>query len=226
MFCLSGRFLVSACSSDVLTILQALRHDGPKRYGLTMGNDGSVPIASILELANCSEHELRTIVQDDEKTRFIMHDGVIRCSQGHSIKSITDDHLIPVPLWFAERLPCIHGTYIRHLASISRVGLLPGGYKKGKPRLHVHCTPFGPHDKPRGASWIRDDTEVLVQVRMADAIRAGVQFFKSENNALLCRGVPPEFVDDVYWDCAENCYKQLPGRPWSRPMLRLDGGGS
>ena len=81
-------------------------------------------------------------------------------------------------------------------------------------RNHVHCTPFSPTQRRKGDSWIREGTEVLVQVHMEKAFKAGIEFFKSENNALLCHSVPPEFIGDFYWDFADGKEKLLPGRGW------------
>ena len=195
-----------------LSILQVLRHGAKDKYGLEIRSDGACRIEDITWLTKCSAQDLQTIVHNDEKTRFIVdqREEVIRCAQGHAINSVSDEHLIPIPLWAAERLACIHGTYTRHLRSISQHGLLGGGLRQS--RQHVHFTPFLRDQVQRGDSWIRDDNEVLVQVHMAEAVRAGVKFFKSENNAILCRFVPPEFVDDVYWDFAGRCERRLPGR--------------
>ena len=65
--------------------------------------------------------------------------------------------------------------------SISKWGLVAGGLALD--RDHVHCTPFSPDQRRKGDSWIREDSEVLVQVHMEKAFKAGIKFFKSENNA-------------------------------------------
>ena len=198
--------------------LQVLRHGG-ETCGLSVRSDGGVDLIEMLQYLEkrgftTNVEELLTIEHNDEKGRFIidLSEQVIRCSQGHSMKIVTDDHLVPVPLWAAQKLPCIHGTFYIHLESISKWGLVAGGLALD--RNHVHFTPFSPDQRRKGDSWIREDSEVLVQVHMEKAFKAGIKFFKSENNALLCHSVPPEFIGDFYWDFADGKEKLLPGRGW------------
>ena len=101
--------------------LQVLRHEG-EACGLSVRSDGGVDVIETLQYLDkkgftTNVKELLTIERNDEKGRFIidLSEQVIRCSQGHSMKIVTDGHLVPVPLWAAQKLPCIHGTFCRHL---------------------------------------------------------------------------------------------------------------
>ena len=158
-------------------------------------------------------------MDNDQKGRFRVDvdAGTLCATQGWSEKmGVTDKHLKPIPLDIAEKLCCMQGTFRRNLESISKWGLLAGGFDTDNPRVHVHCTPHLPWNQRFHGSGIRDGTQVLLQVHMAPAIRAGLSFFASESDVILCRGddkgaIPPEFID-VYWDFRDRCNKHLPGR--------------
>ena len=230
-----SKFLSQAEGGECVGLLlvplhQVLRH-AAKDFNLEVRSDGACRVRDIVKLlwyerwVYCTVADLRTIVDKDQKGRFVLDvdDGTIRATQGWSEKmGVTDEHLRPIPLDIAEELCCMHGTFRCHLESISRWGLLAGGFATDNPRIHVHCTPHYPWKQRFQGSGIRDGTQVPLQVNMAPAIRAGLSFFLSENEVILCRGdsdggIPPEFIDDVYWDFRDRCNKYLPGRSWRHP---------
>lgn len=203
-----------------------LRH-AAKDFNIEVRSDGACRTEDIIRLlwyerwVECSVVDLKTIVDNDAKGRFILDvdSHTIRATQGWSVKmDVTDEHLWPIPVDLAEKLCCMHGTFRHHLQSISRWGLLAGGFDTDNPRAHVHCTPFIPWKQRFQGSGIREGSQVLVQVNMAPAIRAGLPFFLSENDVIMCRGtdnyggIPPEFIDDVFWDFRDRRNKYLPGR--------------
>jgi len=170
----------------VVPIDQVLRHSA-KDFNLEVRSDGACRVQDIVKLlwyerwVYCTVADLRTIVDNDQKGRFALDvgAGTIRATQGWSEKmAVTDDHLRPIPLDIAEQLCCMHGTFRRNLESISKWGLLAGGFDTDNPRVHVHCTPHLPWNQRFHGSGIRDGTQVLLQVHMAPAIRAGLSFFR------------------------------------------------
>ena len=141
-FVLDAICMVSPC--------QVLRHAADYKFQLAVRSDGACRIVDIIKLIwwerwiDCNVEDLKTIEQNDDKGRFVvdLNDGTVRCTQGHSIKTVTDDHLRPIPVHLAEDFRCWHGTFRHHLESISEKGLLAGGLVGT--RNHVHCTPFYP----------------------------------------------------------------------------------
>ena len=203
---------VGACVGLLFVpIRQVLRH-AAKDFNLQVRSDGACRTQDIIKLlwyerwVYCTVADLRTIVDNDQKGRCILdvNIGTIRATQGWSEKmGVTDEHLQLIPVDIAAGLCCMHGTFRCNLESISKWGLLAGGLDNDNPRAHVHCTPYLPWNRSFHGSGIRDGTQVLLQVRMAPAIRAGLSFFASENDVILRRGddkgaIPPEFIDDVY----------------------------
>ena len=97
---------------------QVLRHKAVEKFQIDMRSDGACRIDDLIRLIwwerwiHCSVEDLKTIENNDEKGRFVVdvNDGTIRCTQGHSIKTITDHHLRQIPLHLAEGFACWHGS--------------------------------------------------------------------------------------------------------------------
>lgn len=68
------------------TISYPLRHD-PASFGLSLSDDGSVPVDDLLEGISKAKH--RTFTENDldmpGKKRFIIEDGIIRTYYGHAV---------------------------------------------------------------------------------------------------------------------------------------------
>ena len=93
-----------------------LRHE-PEAIGITLDHGGWVAIDTLLKACADAGHEispsmLETVVRENDKTRFVVRDGLIRANQGHSIE--IDLGLEPaVP---PEHL--FHGTATRFVGAI------------------------------------------------------------------------------------------------------------
>ncbi|MEU4512949.1 RNA 2'-phosphotransferase [Nonomuraea wenchangensis] len=160
-----------------------LRHD-PGRIGLTLDPAGWVPVEELLSAAAAhgfpiTPAELARVVATNDKRRYVIEDGRIRASQGHSV---------PVDLGLPPAEPpgvLYHGTVGRFLSAIRREGLRPMG------RHHVHLSSDRDTAIRVGA---RRGAPVVLVVR-ADAMHAdGHVFHLSANGVWLTGHVPPAYL--------------------------------
>jgi putative RNA 2'-phosphotransferase len=162
-----------------------LRHD-PGRIGLTLDPNGWAGIDELLAAATrhgmtLEEDELRTVVADNDKQRFVLDDERrrIRANQGHSID--VDLELVPEPP--PDRL--YHGTVATALPEIMRHGLLPMA------RQQVHLS--ADVDTATRVGRRRGSPVVLV-VDGAAMAADGFLFSRSRNGVWLTDTVPPRYL--------------------------------
>ena len=165
-----------------------LRHQ-PERLGLRLAPGGWVDVE--LLLASCRKSnfpitraELDEVVANSDKKRFSFDatHKLIRANQGHSVE--IDLELRPT------RPPGVlyHGTVARNLALIMEHGLSKMG------RHHVHLsTDIGTAIKVGG----RRGRPVVIQVDAEAMVKAGHQFFVSDNGVWLVDHAPKEFLSVV-----------------------------
>jgi 2'-phosphotransferase len=122
----------------------------------------------------------------------------IRAVQGHSLKSISAPSLLTMLTPLTVPTTCVHGTFFRAWGDI-----LHSGGLKAMGRNHVHFA-SGPE---RGAmldqqelklkdmmakdavvSGMRGDAEVLIYVDVGRAMKAGMEWYVSENGVILTEG--------------------------------------
>lgn len=162
-----------------------LRHR-PQVIGIELDDAGWVDIDELLAaLARAGRPvelaELTAVVELNDKQRFVMRDGRIRASQGHSVDvELGLDPLEPPQLLF-------HGTADRHLDSIRASGLRP------RRRRHVHLSPDAETARSVGA---RHGRPVILRVRAGAMYAAGHVFHCSENGVWLTAAVPVEFLEE------------------------------
>ena len=72
----------------------------------------------------------------------------------------------------------IHGTYSKFWDAIKKEGL------KRMSRNHIHFAPGRPKDK-EVVSGMRTSCDVIIEIDLAAAIKAGISFFISTNNVIL-----------------------------------------
>ena len=111
----------------------------------------------------------------------------IRANQGHSIpveldlKELTDPDLI-----------AYHGTTNEAWNIIQYEGLNKMG------RQHIHLAKGLPGEVKSG---MRHDSEVIIQINVADAMKAGIRFFESDNGVILSEGIngviPPQLLKKI-----------------------------
>ncbi|MEO3867934.1 RNA 2'-phosphotransferase [Nonomuraea sp. B12E4] len=160
-----------------------LRHD-PQRIGITLDANGWVPVDVLLRAAAThgfpiTPAELWQVVEGNDKRRYVLEDGRIRASQGHSV---------PVELGLPTVEPpevLYHGTVGRFLAAIRREGL------RRMSRQHVHLSPDRETATRVGA---RRGVPVILTVGAAAMHRDGRPFWLSANGVWLTDHVPPAFL--------------------------------
>ena len=82
-----------------------------------------------------------------------------------------------------EEVPvCIHGTYRKCRAAIERDGL------SVMKRNHIHFA-VGLPGEGGVISGMRRDSEVICELDIATAMADGIEFFRSDNDVILTRGV-------------------------------------
>uniref|UniRef100_A0A7S4PSX8 2'-phosphotransferase n=1 Tax=Alexandrium monilatum TaxID=311494 RepID=A0A7S4PSX8_9DINO len=185
-----------------------LRHTAAS-LGLCIRPDGFCFVSELLQVGDfrtldCTAEDIRDAVRNSDKKRFdLLDEGgelLVRATQGHSMKVVSDDSLLRRLSASDRDLPrvCVHGTYKRHLQSILQKGLLAGGGMSN--RNHVHFAPFEPGDG-RVISGMRTSCEVAIYVDLRRALGDGVPFFLSSNQVVLSPGlrgvVPSSYIKGV-----------------------------
>ena len=179
-----------------------LRH-GAAEMNLRMKSNGYVSVDDILnhkKFRGYTFSMLQSVVQNNDKKRFEIAetDGqlFIRATQGHTIKTISDDELLQ-EITDPEEIPiCIHGTYKNCIGSIMKTGL------NKMSRNHIHMAT----DVPNGEhviSGARTNVQILIYIDVPKAMNAGIRFFRSNNGVILSPGladgsIPSEYFSKVY----------------------------
>lgn len=164
-----------------------LRHQ-PERIGLTLDENGWVPVEELLHAA--ARHgfaffraELDHVVAANDKRRFTIESGVqgdrIRANQGHTVAVDLDLPPAEPPAYL------YHGTVARVMDAIRAEGLRP------MTRHHVHLSPDRETATRVGA---RRGRPLVLTVDAEAMNRAGHVFRVSANGVWLADAVPPEFL--------------------------------
>jgi putative RNA 2'-phosphotransferase len=167
------------------TMAYALRHH-PEEFSFVMLPGGWVEVASFAQAISerlkqtISVETVQEIVSQDSKQRYVITEGRIRASQGHSA-NIELNIPVSTPPEFLY-----HGTVTRFLSSILEAGLIPGE------RQHVHMsenvfvaeTVAARHGK----------SIVTLRISAWEAEAAGVVFMRAENGVWLATHVPATFL--------------------------------
>ena len=176
-----------------------LRHHATD-YNLNIEEDGYVPLSEILNLdfkkvsfKGCSEEDIITIVDNDNKQRFSLIDkeGIkyIRANQGHSHSvgsKIKDELLLSKILTPMDY--CVHGTTIESANIIKKSGL------KKMRRKHIHFS-----SSPNAQSGIRYNAKVLIHCNMDMAMKDGIEFWLSDNDVILSSNdIDPKYLTFEY----------------------------
>jgi putative RNA 2'-phosphotransferase len=160
-----------------------LRHN-PERIGIVLDGNGWVEVAVFLEAAAAhgfpiSPAELAEVVAGNDKQRYVIVDGRIRASQGHSIEVDLDLPAAEPPATL------FHGTVEASLATIRTEGLRPMN------RHHVHLSP-----DPETATRVggRRGRPVVLTIDAAAMRATGHTFYRSANGVWLTDSVPAPFI--------------------------------
>ncbi|NEB36791.1 RNA 2'-phosphotransferase [Streptomyces sp. SID14515] len=172
-----------------------LRHQ-PERIGLTLDENGWVPVEELLRAAArhgfaFSRAELDHVVAANDKRRFTIESGVedgtedgvegdrIRANQGHTVTVDLDLPPAEPPAYL------YHGTVARVMDAIRAEGLRPMA------RHHVHLSPDQETATRVGA---RRGRPLVLTVDAGAMHRAGHVFRVSANGVWLADAVPPQFL--------------------------------
>ncbi|KAG5418185.1 TPT1 [Candida metapsilosis] len=173
-----------------------LRHGAVKEH-LTFNDQGYIPITEILshqrlKSYKATRQDLERIVANNDKQRFKIdtESDLICATQGHSIKEIAGelqlmnrDELIKLRIY--------HGTYKKKLPLIKASGL------SRMNRNHIHFT----CDEYSTISGVRKTANCLIYIDVDKCINKGLQFFRSDNNVILC---PGDANGIIGWDLVEK----------------------
>ena len=153
-------------------------------------------------LRNYSIEQIQEVCALNDKQRFTIRQHPdfpdkyqIRANQGHTIKSVNVDMR---KFQNAEEIDhdVIHGTYRKCWPEI----LKSGGLNKMK-RNHIHFAKGLPGDSGV-ISGMRQNAQVRIYIDVAEAMKAGFEFYESTNGVILCPGdengtLPSKFFKKV-----------------------------
>ncbi|MBP3655531.1 MAG: RNA 2'-phosphotransferase [Clostridia bacterium] len=165
----------------------ALRHR-PERYGLTLDEDGFVPVQVFLDALNAAKPRPHTLTLEDlhgvmacsDKQRLEIRDGMIRALYGHSTKTRIDKQAAEPPAVL------YHGTSHAALRAILREGLRP------MKRQYVHMG--ADKDVALDVGARHDRAPVLLQIDAAAAHADGVAFYPGNDRIWLCDSLDPKYL--------------------------------
>lgn len=174
--------------SDLSRHLSWLLRHGALESGVDMSPAGWAPVPQVLSVLGIADADLARVVDRNNKQRFELRDGQIRASQGHSRAGTPVTAEALEATWEPVEPPgqAWHGTRRSKLDSIVRLGLTPGE------RTHVHLA-AGP-DSERGK---RTDVDVLLAVDIGCLRDEGLTVYRSPNDVLLVRRVPPRCISEI-----------------------------
>lgn len=163
-----------------------LRHK-PEEIGISLDEFGYADINELISKFPKKFHlsitDLEKLVALDNKKRYIIRDGKIRASQGHSI---------PVNLELKPLIPetkLFHGTDKRFLDSILKQGLLP------RERNYVHLS--ASVDTAMTVAKRHGQKPVIFELNTNQMLKDGLEFYQSENNVWLTKEVKPEYLIQI-----------------------------
>lgn len=171
-----------------IAISYALRHN-PAQFGLTMADDGTMPVSELAAAMDTDEETIRDIVATDTKSRFVLTGEAgpsqrIHAAQGHTInvnvpvQTLTESDVAGTSFY--------HGTKAAFVPSIMEQGLIP------RTRVFVHLSTDV--DTARVVADRRKGRSVILTVDVAGMIRAGFTVHRASNGVILAGHVPPEFI--------------------------------
>lgn len=188
-------------SDDTLSRLlsHALRHE-PWRYELELDDAGWVDLEELVAAVRAQgegwhevgTEDVRRVVDGAGGGRHELLDGRIRARYGHSLPALVDLPATPPPATLH------HGTTRAAVAAVLREGLSSRG------RQYVHLSPS--RARAREVGRRRDADPVVLDVRAADAARAGVRFHRATDAVWLSDAIPP-------------AYLRVPGDPPADPRI-------
>ncbi|CAD8120678.1 unnamed protein product [Paramecium sonneborni] len=183
------------------TMSYLLRH-GAQKEGIPIRQDGFVLVQDLINWPTMAKlkanlQSIRNVVDNNDKKRFELKeiDGqlYIRCVQGHTIE-INEEELLEKIVDPSQFPVIVHGTYFKAWDLIKDSGL------NRMARQHIHFAVGLPGDDAV-ISGMRNTCEVIIQVDMEKAMKAGIEFYVSKNGVVLSSGIggviAPQFFKRV-----------------------------
>ncbi|PVH97556.1 hypothetical protein DM02DRAFT_597433 [Periconia macrospinosa] len=146
--------------------------------------------------AEISQENLASIPESADPADYL-----IRANQGHSIKVGTEGLLTPLTLTPSSSSPpipeiVVHGTDARSWNLILKSG---GMRKMGRTHMHfasglpagfktVDSSSADTQDAPLVISGMRNSSSILIYIDIQKALKAGIEWFVSENGVILTAG--------------------------------------
>lgn len=169
-------------------VSHALRHE-PWLYELELDDAGWVSVSELLTAvcvenpawAGLNEADLMRMIEQSEKKRHELRDGRIRALYGHSVPHILSKELAQPPAVL------YHGTAPSTVVQIKEGGLRPMG------RQYVHLSTDTATAEQVGKR--KAGKPAILSVRAGDAYRAGVPFYRGNDQVWLADMIGPEFID-------------------------------
>ncbi|MBB3999185.1 RNA 2'-phosphotransferase [Aureimonas pseudogalii] len=173
-----------ANDTDVSKFMSLVLRHAPHEAGLALDEAGwadfRVLCSAIETRFGVSENDVRRIVDENQKKRFVVLGEKVRAAQGHSVA-------VDIGLQ-ASRPPALlfHGTKASNRAAIMAEGL------SKRRRHHVHLSIDRETAEQVAARRAGESLILEVDARAMQA--AGAEFFLSENGVWLTDAVPPKFL--------------------------------
>lgn len=179
---------------------KVLRHKAHE-YGIAIRSDGFVVLDDMLalqDLQGVTHADVSRVVEESDKKRFEMRliEGVwyIRAVQGHSIRSVTEEHMYRLTMADVEHYPVVvHGTYLRAWELIKTQGL------SCMTRNHIHLAAGDQLGQVR--SGFRASSQVLIYIDLGRVLQDGIPVYRSRNDVLLTPG-QNRTLAPIYFDKA------------------------
>ena len=171
------------------TIAYALRHN-PLEFNLRLDSDGFADLFILLEslkkdnrFKDISLDDIKKVVENDDKGRYLLVDNKIKAFSGHSIKEhINQEEIIPPSILY-------HGTSPFSVFGIMNSGLLP------MKRQYVHLS--GDLDTAYSVGLRKHDNPVILVIDTVEAMKNGVKFYATNNNSYLASSIPSLFIKEL-----------------------------
>lgn len=106
----------------------ALRH-GPGDFGMDLAADGSIRLTWFAAAMQATVEEIKEVVENDPKGRFLIEGRRIRAVHGHSIPVLAASVPSVAPEWL------YHGTKAAYVESIINQGLM----RMDRQHVHLHA---------------------------------------------------------------------------------------
>ncbi|MDB4275021.1 RNA 2'-phosphotransferase [Akkermansiaceae bacterium] len=170
--------------SRILSLV--LRHD-PKSIGLTLDENGWVPLADLVtglqkDGKKIDQEIVERVVANSDQQRFaISEDGLlIRANQGHSVDVKLELEEKEPPTWL------FHGTSLRALTVIEGQGI----HKQERDYVHLSAD----QSTARKCAQ-RKGKPVVIEVASKLMHKNGHVFYQADNGVWLTDHIPPDYMN-------------------------------